>query len=92
MLEKICSQASLIIKKKKNYDKKTQSIKYKIEDKVLLTNKDRKTKLNNPFIGPFEVIEIVSDVNVKIKQNRARRVVHINRRKRFEENKIIEQA
>lgn len=72
------------IANKKNYDKKTHSVSYKIGDQVLITNEDRKTKLHNPFIGPFEIVEILSDVNIKIKQNRVNRVVHINRTKKFE--------
>lgn len=76
---------------KKYYDKKTLSVSYKIGDQVLLTNEDRKTKLHNPFIGPFKVLRIVSDVNIEIQQNRTKRVVHINRTKKFEQNTLEQQ-
>lgn len=52
----------------------------KVGDKILLTNEDRKTKLRNPFIGPFPILEIISDVNIKIQ-----RIVHVNRTKKFEQ-------
>lgn len=55
---------------KQTYDKKTTPKTYIVGDKVLITNEDRKTKLHNPFIGPYEVTEIISDVNIKIKKGK----------------------
>lgn len=37
---------------KEYYDKKSKKVSYKVGDKVLITNEQRKTKLLNPFIGP----------------------------------------
>lgn len=51
---------------KEYYDQKSQHVTYKVGDKVLLTNEQRRTKLHNPFIGPFEILEIISDVNIRI--------------------------
>lgn len=68
------------------YDKNTKVSEYKLGDKVLLTNEARETKLHQPFIGPFEVMAIVSPVNLKIRIKNKDKVVHINRVKKFLEN------
>lgn len=68
------------------YDKKTKAKTYEIGDKVLLTNESRETKLHNPFVGPYVVTDIISDVNVKISKNNKDKIVHVNRTKKFHEN------
>ncbi len=73
---------------KKQYDKNSSISEYKVGDKVLLTNEQRLTKLHHPFIGPFEITEIISDVNVKIKKNGKDSIVHMNRIKKFFEHDI----
>lgn len=74
------------ISNKKRYDIKTKIVQYKVGDKILITNEGRDTKLHNPFIGPFEITEIVSPVNVRIKKNNKDKIVHITRTKKFNEN------
>lgn len=69
------------------YDLKADHVQYKVGDKVLLKNEQRKTKLHNPFIGPYEVTEIVSDVNIRIKIKKKTKIVHINRTKLFQDDK-----
>lgn len=71
---------------KKYYDKTAKTTVYKVGDQVLLTNENRLTKLHNPFIGPFKIIEIISDVNIKIKTKHRDKIVHINRTKKFHED------
>lgn len=70
---------------KNYYDKNSKLKSYKVGDMVLITNENRETKMHNPFIGPFEVTEIVSDVNMKIKTKNKNKIIHINRTKKFNE-------
>lgn len=66
-----------------DYTKNTQNIEYKIGDEVLLLDKGKKTKLHNPYIGPFKIIEIISDTNVRLQITRRHDVVHKNLIKPF---------
>lgn len=68
---------------KLQYDQKAKTISYQVGDKVLITNENRKTKLHNPFRGPYEVRAILSDVNIKIKVGKRDKTIHINRTKLF---------
>lgn len=77
------------IHNKNYYDTKTRQTIYKIGDMVLITNEDRKTKLHNPFIGPYKVIDIISEVNIKIRIKNRDKIVHINRTKLYNENKQL---
>lgn len=74
---------------KRIYDKKSKTIKYVVGDKVLITNEDRLTKLHNPFIGPFEVTELISDVNIRINKNNKSKIVHTNRTKKFHDSEQV---
>lgn len=65
------------------YDDNPKPLKLKVGDKVLITNEDRKTKMHNPFIGPFEITKVVSDVNIEIMRNRKRSIIHLNRVKKY---------
>lgn len=76
----------LISSKNKNkdyYDKKINPINVKIGDKVLMKNMNKKNKLEQHWLGPFEVVEINSPVNVSILKNNKKTVVHMNHLKLF---------
>lgn len=82
------ARENLLISKENNkekYDLTTKDISYKVGDKILLTNENRKTKLHNPFIGPYEITEIISDTNIRIKYKNKNKIVHVNRTKLFHE-------
>lgn len=70
---------------KKYYDRTTKTIKYKVGDKILLIEHDRKTKLHNLHRGPYTITEIVSDTNVKYKRGNKHVIIHINQIKKYEE-------
>lgn len=74
--------ASKIVNKN-YYDNHTKNDDYKIGDKVLLLNGNRETKLHDPFIGPFEVLDIISEVTLKINRNGKHKLVHKNDVKKF---------
>lgn len=73
------------ISNKKQFDRKTNPLKLKIGDKVLLENTTNK-KLGAKFDGPYDVIDILSDVNTKIKIKNNEKVVHNNRLKLYFDN------
>ncbi|HEY0222584.1 MAG TPA: RNase H-like domain-containing protein [Lactovum miscens] len=76
---------------KQNYDKHTKKISYKVGDKVLLANESRKTKMHNPFKGPYDVLEIISDVDIKINTKDKDKIVHINRTKLYHDDKQLKE-
>lgn len=70
---------------KQHFDhvRNTDNIDYKVGDEVLLQDKEKKTKLHNPYIGPFKILEIISDTNVRLQIARRHDVVHKNLLKPF---------
>lgn len=66
------------IKRKLEYDRKTNPINLKIGDKIYLTNEAR-TKLDSFYKGPFEVIKILDNNNVEISYGSSSKIVHKNR-------------
>lgn len=63
---------------KENYDQHSKPHSYNVGDKILLINNNPKTKMHNLYLGPFEILEIVSDTNVKIKRGNINSIVHHN--------------
>ena len=72
------------IKRKQVYDKNINPINIDIGDLVYLKNENRK-KLDNPYKGPYEVIEL-NGVNTKIKIGSNVKKVHNNRLKKYNTN------
>lgn len=74
-------------KSKAYYDNDSKNTKFNIGDKVLLrddaSHKGKCKKLMPVFTGPYEIIEINSNVNVTILKNKKYVKVHINRIKLF---------
>ena len=72
---------------KENFDKKAKEISFKVGDKVLLKSEEvrrhRTKKLGPQTLGPYEVVEKVSDVSYIIKMGRKSITVHVNRLKSF---------
>lgn len=87
------AKKNLIKKKeenKKQYDKKVSTIKLAVGDKVLLENVTTK-KLESRYLGPYDVIEIMSETNTKIKINNNKyKTVHNNQLKKFCNNSTID--
>lgn len=71
---------------KRYFDEGTQSISYKVNDKILIKNFNKKTKLHNPYKGPFVITELVSDTNVKYKRGNENVIIHKNHIKKFFES------
>lgn len=70
----------------KNYaDRKTNSVKFEIGDYVYRTNEHtrpgRSKKLTSIYLGPYQIIEKLSDDNFKIRQKNKNLTVHANRLK-----------
>ena len=72
------------IKRKNIYDKNINPINIDIGDLVYLKNENRK-KLDNPYKGPYEVIEL-NGVNTRIKIGFNVKEVHNNRLKKYDTN------
>lgn len=76
-------------KQKRNYDLKQFKYNYKVGDLVWLftpaVKKGRTKKLSSQWTGPFKIIEILSDVVIRIRQkpNSQDKVVHHNRLKPY---------
>lgn len=71
------------------FDKKTKEKHFEIGDLVLLhcpeVRRGRTRKLDMPWIGPYTVVSIESDVNITIKKGNKEQTVHKNRIKHFRE-------
>ena len=71
-------------KSKQYYDKSSNSVNFNVGDKVLLTNELKsRDKFDPPWLGPYEVIEIISNENTKIKIKNKHKIVHNKRLKLF---------
>jgi transposase InsO family protein len=71
---------------KKFYDRKAKELEIKVGDKVLLLNTSKRgegRKLQSLYVGPYEVVEIVSETNVKLRIGKKIKVVHKNLIKKF---------
>lgn len=51
---------------------------FKVGDKVLRLNKQRNSKLDSKYEGPYEVIQVNNEVNVTITDGRQTWRVHVN--------------
>jgi ribosomal protein L21E len=72
-------------KSKNNFDKNTMAHKFKIGDKVLISNDfyvGKNPKLVPTFTGPGEIIDI-NDTNAKVKINNKIKVLNVNKLKIF---------
>ena len=82
-----------IQRKKENskiqYDLKAREKRFNVGDKILLHQPlvrwGRSKKLVKPWVGPYTVVEVNSDVNITIKRWKHLQKVHLNRVKPFRE-------
>lgn len=78
-----------LLKTKENskvyYDKKISPYYFKINDKVLIKNESRTSKLSPIWKGPYEIVEVYDDLNVSINERGKIKRVHVNRLKLFHE-------
>ena len=74
----------LTAKEKSNmyHDRKINPLKIKIGDSVFLLQGGKIKKLDNPYTGPYEVLDVLGNGNVKINRKGKPTVVHVNRLKR----------
>jgi len=70
-------------KSKTYYDKSSKNVEFNVGDKVLLKNEKRKGKFDSIWNGPFEVINVPSNVNTSIRIGKQIKIVHNNRLKLF---------
>ena len=64
------------------YDRKLNTHEFRIGDNVYLLKEPNKGKLGDQYVGPYEIIEILSNHNVKIAISRYKiKVVHENKLK-----------
>ncbi len=74
-------------KSKNNYDKNSLSRDFTTGDKVLLydesVRRGRSKKLTSLWIGPYTIVEKLSDVNYVIQKGNKKQTVHANRLKHF---------
>jgi len=73
------------LKSKSTFDKKTVPHKFKLGDKVLISNDfyvGKNPKLAPTFTGPGEIIDI-NDTNAKVKINNKIKILNVNKLKLF---------
>jgi hypothetical protein len=79
------------LKSKSTFDKNTVPHKFKIGDKVLISNDfyvGKNPKLAPTFTGPSEIIDI-NDTNAKVKFNNKIKISNVNKLKLFLQNKKV---
>ncbi len=75
------------IKSKQNYDSNENPIEIHVKDQVLLRDETQKNKLNQLWIGPYEVTDVLDRENIVILRGRRHVTVHKNNIKKFNEIK-----
>lgn len=68
-------------KSKDYYDRKQNAREFRPNDSVFLLNNQKQNKLDNNYSGPFEVMEVLEDGNIKIRTKKHFKIVHPNRLK-----------
>lgn len=71
------------INSKNYYDKSLNPVVFKSNDLVLLKNENRKGKLAPVWLGPYKVVEPITNENTIIKIGRSQKSIHNNRLKHF---------
>ena len=69
------------VKSKEYYDRKINPQNFKIGDTVYMIKEPRKGKLSEQYTGPYKVLEILPNQNVRIQFDGGTRIVHINKLK-----------
>ena len=77
------NQIKTIIASKKQYDKKVNSVSFISGEKVLLRNNTRKNKFSPIWLGPYEVVRIISPVTTAIRVKGKIRKWHNNHLRKF---------
>lgn len=66
-------------KSKEYYDKKLNIQEFRIGTNVFLEKGPKPNKLENRYTGPYRVLQVLSNNNVKILTQKGTKVVHPNR-------------
>lgn len=76
-------------KNKKYFDEKngTEDLHLNIGDKVLMKNTNKKSKYDEQYVGPYEVVEITGPNTIKIKRRNKIVRAHKDHLKKFREEK-----
>lgn len=69
------------LKSKKYYDRKVKILEFQVGDFVFLLSGPKPHKLKPQYSGPFKVLKIFENGNVKIEMGKRSKVVHPNRLK-----------
>lgn len=80
------NQLRMKTKTKDYYDRNIRPIDFKVGDKVLIRNNFKKgegRKLQPLYIGPYVIVDVISDTNVKIKIDGKLKIYHKNNIKIF---------
>lgn len=70
------------IKSKDQYDKKLNPVEFEIEDKVFLLKRPKPQKFGDHYDGPYEILEIYTDGNIRIQLGNQTKSIHPNRLKK----------
>ena len=73
-------------KSKKYYDRNAKERVFKVGEKVWLRNQNRKNKFSPVWEGPYEIVSLPNNVNVKLCIKGKEKVYHKNLIKQFYEN------
>lgn len=64
------------------YDRKLKPQTYKVGDRIYLLKPNKKHKFDDEYTGPYQIIEILNNNNIRIQITRNNtRIVHVNRTK-----------
>lgn len=66
------------INQKTKFDIKSNPIELKVNDNVVLKNNAKTNKFNTPYIGPYTVVELLENNNIKISKDNKEKIVHKN--------------
>lgn len=85
MAHKLAREQVLLTKQqnKEYYDRNTKQVEYKVGEEILLINNQQKTKLHDPYKGPYTINKIISDTNVQYKRGNEDVIIHKNQIKKF---------
>lgn len=61
------------------YDKSINPVNFKLGDYVFLQSGPTPGKFGNHYSGPYKILEIINNINIKIQMGKENKIVHANR-------------
>lgn len=77
----VAAKSNLIKAKERSkgyYDKRMNPVTFRVDDNVFLINNKKRHKFDREYLGPYKIIEVLNNENVKIKIGQTTRTVHVN--------------